>query len=126
MNLNDVSHYWGSDLGAGVTGDLALSSATVRGQQRVLRRLLTNPGDYIFHPDYGAGLPMLVGKPLDSVKIAALIRSQILLEAAVAQTPAPQITVRRPNQDPTAIAVEIAYQDAATSAPIVLAFNVKN
>ena len=54
--MSDISHQWGSDLSIGPTGDFALVSGAILGQQRVLRRLLTNPGDYIWHPDYGAGL----------------------------------------------------------------------
>ena len=50
-------------LRAGAAGDLAPAAGTLRGQQRVLRRLLTNPGDYIWQPGYGAGLGQFVGKP---------------------------------------------------------------
>lgn len=122
--INDLNHYWGSDLTPGPTGDLQAVNGTVRGQQRVLRRLLTNPGDYVSHPDYGAGLPQYVGQLLDSGKIIALIRSQILLEESVARVPAPQITVQQMATDLTGLAVRIAYNDAATNTPTVLSFNV--
>ena len=122
--INDINHFWGGDLAPSVTGDLLTCSATVRGQQRVLRRLLTNPGDYIFQPDYGAGLPAWVGQPMDVGKIMALIRSQILLEESVAKVPAPEITVRQNPTDLTGLAVRIAYNDAATNTPTVLSFNV--
>lgn len=124
--INDISHYWGSDLSPGTTGDLSTANGTTRGQQRVLRRLLTNPGDYVFQPNYGAGLPSFVGQPLDAGKVAALIRSQILLEESVASAPAPQISVQTAPTDPSAIAVTIAYNDAATGKPVVLSFNVSN
>lgn len=122
--INDINHYWGGDLAVGPTGDLALANSTLRGQQRVLRRLLTNPGDYFFHPDYGAGLPQYVGQPLDVGKIVALIRSQILLEDSVAKTPAPQITVQQLSTDLTGLSVTIAYNDALSQQPTVLSFNV--
>src|SRR5581483_995049 len=57
LTLNDVFHYWGNDVSLSNTQDLLLVSGTVMGQQRVLRRLLTNPGDYLFDPNYGGGLP---------------------------------------------------------------------
>ena len=44
----DISHYWGEDLGIGPTGDLGLAAGSPQVQQRILRRLLTNPGDYIW------------------------------------------------------------------------------
>jgi hypothetical protein len=124
--INDLYHYWGSDVSTGPTGDLLTVSSTLLGQQRVLRRLLTNPGDYVFQPSYGAGLPAYVGQPMDVGKITALIKSQLLLESAVAKTPPPQITVAQSPTDLTALAVTIAYNDAATNTPVVLSFNVSN
>lgn len=122
--IKDLSHYWGGDLSVSVTGDVQTCEATLRGQQRVLRRLLTNPGDCIFHPEYGAGLPAWVGLPLDVGKVTSLIRSQILLEDAVSQSPAPVISVKQTSTDLTGLAVRVAYNDATTNAPTVLSFNV--
>lgn len=124
--INDLFHYWGSDVSTGPTGDLQTVNGTLLGQQRVLRRLLTNPGDYVFQPNYGAGLPAYVGQPMDVGKITALIKAHLLLESAVAKTPPPQITVTQAPTDPSALAVTIAYNDAATNTPVVLSFNVSN
>lgn len=124
--INDISHFWGGDLAPGITGDLLPVNGTNRGQQRILRRLLTNPGDYIFQPAYGAGLPQYVGQLLDANKIAALIRSHIMLEDSVAKTPPPQITVTQTPTDLTGLAVTIAYNDAASNQPVVLSFNVSH
>ena len=129
----EINHYWGNDLQVGPTGDLALVDTTSWGQQRVLRRLLTNPAqpipgnpdqlaaDYIWHPDYGAGLPGRVGGVVNLVKIKALIRTQILLEAAVAKQPEPVITVRAISGG---VSVYIRYTDAVTQLPVVLGFDV--
>lgn len=122
--MNDLNHYWGGDIATGPTGDLSASAGTLRGQQRVLRRLLTNPGDYLFHPTYGAGLPGFVGQPIDRAKVVAVIRSQIALEDSVAKTPAPVIDVQPLGNDPTGIAVSISYNDAASKQAVVLSFNV--
>ena len=122
--LNDLNHWWSEDLSAGNTGDLSTVNSTVRGQQRILRRLLTNPGDYMFQPNYGAGLPGWIGATMDIGKVTALIREHILLEDAVAKVPAPQIKVTQTSSDLTAFAVSIAYNDAQTNTPTVLSFNV--
>jgi phage baseplate assembly protein W len=122
--MNDLYHYWGSDLQRGNTGDLMPVSSTERGQQRIIRRLLTNPGDYIFQPDYGAGLPAYIGQTVDMGKILSLIRSQISLEDCVAQTPAPEITIKQLPTELSGFTVTIAYNDAVTNTPQILSFNV--
>lgn len=119
--MNDLSHYIGSDLNLSITGGLQLVDGTMKGQQRVLRRLLTNPGEYMFHPNYGAGLGALVGSVSDVAKITALIRGQILLEQAVARVPAPEITV---SAITNGVSVYIRYTDAVSRAAQVLSFNV--
>ena len=125
MNLSDMNHYFSSDLTASNKGSLATCDTTVRGKQRVLRRLLTNPGDYIFHPDYGAGLPQWIGRTADLAKMRALIRGQMLLEDAVQQNPEPTVNVAPiANASGGGFAVSIAYQDSATGNPISLNFNV--
>jgi hypothetical protein len=123
----DLDHYMGGDVGVSSSGDLQGITATMRSQQRVLRRLLTNPrapndgGDYFFHGDYGAGLPKRVGDVANIPEITALIRGQMALEVSVAQSPAPVITVRA---IPNGIAVSIRYTDAQTLEPVLLSFNV--
>lgn len=91
--MADLFHQWGSDLMLGPTGDLASVAGNVQGQQRVLRRLLTNPGDYMWQLDYGAGLARFVGTPASPLHIRALVRSQVFKEAAVARDPEPAIEV---------------------------------
>jgi len=125
MNLSDLSQYVGGDLAPSSTGDLQPAGGVLRGQQRVLRRLLTNPGDYIFHPDYGAGLPEWVGQPLDVARLTALVRGQILLEDAVAKTPAPVIAVTPvPVSGGGGVFVRIQYIDAASGQSATLQFNL--
>ena len=119
--INDISHYWGSDIAVSAVGDLAPASGTLRGQQRVLRRLLTNPGDYEFHPDYGAGLPSYVGSVATPDEITALIRGQVMLEDAVARTPLPVISVA---SIANGISVQLTYTDAPSGQPVILAFSV--
>jgi phage baseplate assembly protein W len=120
--MSDLWHQFGSDILVGATGDLAVASGSVLGQQRVLRRLLTNPGDYIWARDYGAGLARFVGAPADAAQIQAVIRSQIFKEAVVAQQPAPVIDVQ--SDDAGMVYVHVRYADADSGATQVLSFSV--
>lgn len=91
--LADIDHTWGGDVALSPTGDLGRVTRAKRSRQRVLRRLMTNPGDYIWHPEYGAGLPAKIGSNATASEIKGLILAQMKFEASVAQVPAPQITV---------------------------------
>lgn len=120
--MADLSHLWGNDLLPSTTGDLAVASGTALTEQRLLRRLLTNPGDYIWEPSYGAGLPRFVGTPSAPTAIKAVIRGQLSMEAAIAQTPEPVIEVQA---DPTGtVFVQIRYVDNASGSTQVLTFSV--
>lgn len=122
--LVDLWHQWGSDLVSDNTGDLLTASGIDRGQQRILRRLLTNPGDYIFHPEYGAGLPRYIGKAIDAPKLTALILAHMLLEDVVANNPRPTVTVTQSANDTSAFSVVINYLYAPTQKSTVLGFDV--
>ncbi len=111
--MSDVQMNWAGDLSSSLTGDLVTVSGPELGTERVLRRLMTNPGAYIWHPEYGAGLGQFVGQPADPTAIEALIRSQMALEAAVAVQPEPVIVVQ---SDPGgSFSVQISYVDAETA-----------
>jgi phage baseplate assembly protein W len=121
----DASHQWGSDLVTSPTGDIGTVSGPALGQQRVLRRLLTNPGDYIWQLDYGAGLARFIGQPVNPLQIKAVIRSQIFKEAAVARQPEPVIDVQiSPDGGAGTVYVHIRYVDAESSQTQVLSFSV--
>ena len=120
--MADVAHQWGADLAVGTTGDLALADGATLGQQRVMRRLLTNLGDYIWQLEYGAGLGQFVGQPADAAKIQAVIRSQIFKEQSVAQTPEPVIDVQTGAN--SVVYVHILYVDAESGQTQTLSFSV--
>lgn len=123
--MADASHQWGSDLLASATGDIATAVGPPLGQQRILRRLLTNPGDYIWQLDYGAGLARFIGQPANPLQIMALIRSQIFKEEAVAREPEPSIDVRiAPRGASGTVYVYIRYVDEPTGETQVLSFSV--
>ena len=118
--MTDVDHFWGNDLSLSSTGDLATVDVPAVTQQRVLRRLLTNPGDDIWALDYGAGLGSFVGRPGAAQAVQATIHGQIFKEAAVAHTPEPVIDLQ---PDPTGtLYVQVRYADAQTGTTQTLTF----
>lgn len=120
--LADVGHFWGGDVFTSASGDLQKVSRADRSKQRVLRRLLTNPGDLLFHPGYGAGLPRRVGSNLDVDEITAVIRQQMGLEVSVAQTPPPVISV---SEITNGVQVSVDYTVLPDRQPVSLAFSVE-
>src|SRR5580698_10553456 len=91
--MPDIAHVFGGDLAVSSSGDLWTASSLTLSQQRVLRRLMTNPGDYIWHPDYGAGLPSMIGQPINATSVQAIITAQMYLERSVVRNPAPVVNV---------------------------------
>ncbi len=120
--MTDISHFFGGDLILGANGDLLVVSGDAETQQRILRRLLTNAGDYLWHLAYGAGVGARVGHPTHPSALQGLIRSQIFAEASVAQAPEPIITTTV-SQDGTVVC-NISYTDATTGGTSVLTFPI--
>ena len=120
--MSDVAWQWGGDLSLGPTGDLATVTAQAFSQQRVLARLLTNAGDYIWHLDYGAGLAQYVGAPQAPQLVGAAIRYQLALEATVAASPPPAVNAVS-NTDGT-MTLGVNYASPGQSVPVALSFNL--
>ena len=120
--MQDAALLWGQDIGFSNVGDVALASGTSLGQQRVLRRLLTNPGDYIWNPDFGAGLARFVGAPCNTATIRATIRSQIFMEGSVARLPEPVIDVTSASDG--SVYVQIRYVDSTSDSTQILSFSL--
>lgn len=114
----DMDHFIGNDLSVGPTGDIAWTQLTKMGEQRVMRRLITNAGDYIWHLDYGGGIGKMIGTPANVPFINGIILAQMSKETAVSQTPPPVITVTA--NDLGVVAATIQYVDANTGANTVL------
>lgn len=119
----DLNHYIGDDLVISNTGDLALASDSLVGQQRLLRRLLTAVRDYIWHPEYGAGLPGEIGKLYDAPRLTGLVRAQMYKEPIVSTDPGqpPAITF---TEILNGVHVRIRYTDSATRQVAALNFTV--
>jgi phage baseplate assembly protein W len=120
--MADLSLAFGGDLVVSPTGDLALSDGPALTQERVLRRLLTNQGDYIWQLSYGAGLAQFVGKPGAPAVIQAVARSQMLAEAAVVNIPPPDISAVSANDG--TVSLSVRYTDATTQQTSSLSFSV--
>lgn len=120
--MNDLNHYIGADLLVGAGGDIAPVDGTDATTQRVLRRLLTAPGAYVWHPEYGAGLPLMVGSLATPEQVRGAIRQHIALESAVAQSPTPAIEVEPITGG---VSVRIAFTDAITREQRSVGFDIK-
>ena len=120
--MPDLSHQWSQDLVLSPSGSLGTAFGPALGLQRVLRRLLTNPGEYVFAPTYGAGLRAAVGRPANIPRIQAVIMAQMMQEAYVAPTPPPVVTVTSKN-DGTVYAY-VQYADATTGVTQTINFPV--
>jgi phage baseplate assembly protein W len=117
----DLSQNYGSDLVVSANGDLLTCASVQESEQRVLRRLFTNPGDYIWQPTYGAGLPQKIGSPFDVSTIETIVQSQMYLEDSVVRVPPPEVDVAA---IPNGMFVDIEYTEADTQEDVVLSFPV--
>ena len=107
--MEDLYLDWCGDLAIGPTGDLLLANGTSLSNQRIVRRLLTNPGDYVWNGTYGAGLARSVGDPLKVVNIEAVIRRQLELDDLVALFPTPTVEVTNVDCASGTFVAEIEY-----------------
>lgn len=82
---------------------------------------MTAPGAYIWHPEYGAGIPQKIGSVFNEASIRSLITSQIYLEEIVAKQPAPVIYIRPFSNG---ITIDIQYFMANSGTQNVLSFDV--
>ena len=136
----DVNHYWSGDISESSSKDIRSATGVELTNQRILRRLLTSPGEYPWHPEYGAGLPREIGSTADRRRIEQIIRSNLALEQAVARTPLPVITIS-PLSEGTGpkyswntdertwsrgIFVSISYTESATKTRASLQFDLEN
>lgn len=116
--MPDLDHTFGEDLVLG-DGTAAMATGSALTTQRLLRRLCTNPGAYLWDLSYGAGLPGKVGSPVLVSDITAIIATQMAMEDGVASTPAAQITV---TSDPAGgfLYATIVYWATSGGDPITL------
>lgn len=125
MSENDLAHTWGHDIGVAAGGDLLLVSSSGLTRERVMRRLLTSPGDYIWSLKYGAGLSRIIGKPIDTMAVEAIVRLQMRHESSVRQEPAPVVRQTQSNdQRPDTLTLSIQYVDSTLDSSYDLVLDV--
>jgi len=114
-------HWYGLDIQFAANGDDASASGILEINQRIVRELMTAPGDYVWEPDYGAGLGRYVGQALSRPKFAelkALITSIVTKQPDVQRQPAPQVTFQ---SDATGLlSTQIIYVYAPTRQPVTI------
>lgn len=120
----DLYHQYGADLIVGANGDLLPATGDTEVQQRLLRRLFTPNGSYIWNLLFGAGIPGRVGDtltPSEFGEVVAQIKAAVALEPGIAQVPPPVISLELVGQG---LAGTIQYVDAQTKLPAVITFPV--
>ena len=122
----DLSHEWGGDLAVNSTGDIALARGPDVTRQRISRRLLTNPGDYLWNLGFGGGLATFVGLTTSPSDIEAVTRNQLEQETAVAATPAPTVGVQMIDSANGYVAASITYTEASNGKTIKFNLNVNS
>lgn len=122
--MADLSLEWRDDFQIDPTGDLLLVDGAEQTRQAIIRRLLTAVKGYIWHLEYGAGLPQRIGKVEQPTRIRSICQSQIMLERTVARIPTPTVRVSNDGVDPNLFVIDVTYHDAATGAPLAITFDV--
>jgi phage baseplate assembly protein W len=118
--MGDISHTFGNDIDLSASADLLYVDGTTEVQQRIIRRLLTAAGDYLWHLDYGGSLGQFVGQPANQSAIENVIQGQIYQEETVAQVPLAKVRTHVANDG--TVTASIVYVDAATGAVQTLSF----
>jgi hypothetical protein len=114
----DVWLDWHDDFIVTATGDLMLVDGDDETRQRLERRLFTAVKGYVWHPDYGAGLPQKIGDPWTRADIETICRAQVYLEDSVAPNPPAKVTVLQDRNQPSNIGIGIQYWDKATGVSV--------
>ncbi len=114
-------HWYGLDIQFAASGDDASASGILEINQRILRELMTSPGDYVWQPNYGAGLGRYIGQSLSTAKFAelkALITSIVIKQPDVQRQPAPQVTFQ--SDAAGLLSTQIIYVYAPTRQPVTM------
>lgn len=116
--MTDIALEWRDDFQPDATGDLMMVDGDAEVRQRLERRLFTAVQGYVWHPDYGAGLPQKIGSVLSVEDIRSVVASQLALEASVAAFPPAVLTVQQSPNQRDLITIGIQYFDATTGVSV--------
>lgn len=118
--MTALSHIFGSDLVL-EAGTLQTVSGSEQTRQSLLRRLLTVVGDYIWHLDYGVGLPLMVGQVIVPEAMESVIRPQVQADAGVDSSQPVTVTVT--DEGGGVCRCDVFYVDAASGQQQSLSFS---
>ena len=122
--MPDIWCEWHTDFQADSTGDLLTIDGDDEVRQRLERRLFTAVQGYVWHPDYGAGLPQRIGRTYTRNQITAIVSSQIYQEASVAPNPPAQIGIDISPNQADLVGISIKYWDAVTGVAVSFVITV--
>jgi hypothetical protein len=118
--MTDIWLDWQDDFRVSPQGGLVFVDGDDEARQRLMRRLCTAVKGYIWHPEYGAGLPQKIGDPWLPSEVEAICRSQVNMEASVAISPPPRVNVAE--VIPGMVSIDIQYISAQTG--LAVQFNI--
>lgn len=116
--MADLSLEWHDDFQVDSSGDLLVVDGDDEVRQRLERRLFTAVQGYVWHPEYGAGLPQKIGNPMTVADVQSIVASQIALEASVAANPPARLSVTEKANNPGQFNIAIQYWDAVTGVSV--------
>lgn len=116
--MADLYVEWNDDLQLSASGDLLLADQDDLARQRIIRRLLTPLRGYIYHQEYGAGLPRKIGESPSATRILAIVRSQMMMESVVSITDPIQVSVETSTNNPSLYVVGITYKSKSSGQTI--------
>lgn len=116
--MTDVFLEWQGDIVADATGDVLTCDGDTEVRQRLERRLFTAVQGYVWHQEYGAGLPQKIGSLYTVTQITAICQQQLNLEQSVAPNPPPVLTVQRAPNQPDLTVIGVQYWDAVTGVSV--------
>jgi phage baseplate assembly protein W len=114
----DLALEWTDDFQIDASGDLRVIDGDDEVRQRLERRLFTANKGYVWHPEYGAGLPQKIGLTLSESQIRSVVSSQLALEESVASFPPAKLSIRQIPNQPGLVAISIQYFDAKTGVSV--------
>lgn len=119
-----IYQYFNQDIELNTNASIRLTSGEEESNQRILRRLLTAAESYIWHTNYGAGLPAYVGQNLTPAlarQIKGVIKTQMFLEQTVQRSPEPKISL---SSDGNNLFCDIVYVFKPSGQVYTLSFTV--
>lgn len=109
---------WNQDFVIDANGDLLIVDGDIEVRQRLERRLFTAVQGYMWHPEYGAGLPQKIGSVFSVDEIKSICMRQLNFEASVAPYPPAQLTVANDAVNTGIVVIAIKYWDAVSGVTV--------